>query len=93
MQPRVCFGWQGSFVDASPLIPDSISIIAAVTMSDRASEALAESFLPGEPRTYDAISKRRNILLSTLYHRAQGRRSKDQKAESQQYLTVSEEIP
>jgi 6-phosphogluconolactonase (cycloisomerase 2 family) len=62
-------------------------------MSDRASEALAESFLPGEPRTYDAISKRRNILLSTLYHRAQGRRSKDQKAESQQYLTVSEEIP
>jgi hypothetical protein len=60
-------------------------------MSDRASEALAEGFLPGEPRTYDAISKRRNIPLSTLHHRAQGRRSREQKAQSQQYLTPSEE--
>jgi hypothetical protein len=60
-------------------------------MSDPASEALAEGFLPGEPRTYDAISKRRNVPLSTLHHRAQGRRSKEQKAQSQQYLTPSEE--
>jgi hypothetical protein len=40
-------------------------------MSDRASEALAEGFLPAEPRTYAAISKRRNVPLTTLYHRAQ----------------------
>jgi hypothetical protein len=60
-------------------------------MSDRASQALAESFLPGEPRTYDAISKRSNVRVSTLHHRARGRRSKEQKAQSQQYLTPSEE--
>jgi hypothetical protein len=55
-------------------------------MSDRASEALAEAVLPGEPRTYDAISKRSEVPLSTLHHRANGRRSKEQKAQSQQYL-------
>ena len=60
-------------------------------MSDRASEALAEAVLPEEPRTYDAISKRSNVPLSTLCHRAHGRRSKEQKAQSQQYLTPSEE--
>jgi hypothetical protein len=60
-------------------------------MSDRASEALTEASLPGEPRTYDAISKRSKVPLSTLHHRAHGRRSKEQKAQSQQYLTPSEE--
>jgi hypothetical protein len=60
-------------------------------MGDRASKALAEDFLPGEPRTYDAMSKRRNVPLSTLHHRAQGRRSREQKAQSQQYLAPSEE--
>jgi len=60
-------------------------------MRDRASEALAESPLPGEPRTYDAISKHKNVPLSTLHHRAQGRRSREEKAQCQQYLTPSEE--
>jgi hypothetical protein len=60
-------------------------------MSDRASEALAEGFLLGEPRTYDAISKRSEVPLSTLHHRAYGRRSIEEKAQSQQYLTPSEE--
>jgi hypothetical protein len=49
-------------------------------MSDRASEALAEGFLSGEPRTYDAISKRGDVPLSTLHHREQGRPSKEEKA-------------
>ncbi|KFZ25297.1 hypothetical protein V502_00221 [Pseudogymnoascus sp. VKM F-4520 (FW-2644)] len=60
-------------------------------MGDRASEALGEGFLPGEPRTYDAISKRKNVPLSTLNHRAHGRPSIEQKAQGQQYLTPSEE--
>ena len=60
-------------------------------MDDRASEALAARFPPGEPRTYDAISKHGNVPLSTLHHRARGRRSKKEKAQSQQYLTPSEE--
>jgi hypothetical protein len=60
-------------------------------MNDRASKALAEGFLPGEPHTYDAMSKGKNVPLSTLHHRARGRRSKEQKAQSQQHLTLSEE--
>jgi hypothetical protein len=60
-------------------------------MSDRASEALAKGLLPGEPRTYDAISKHKKVPLSTLYHRAHRRSSKEQKAQSQQYLTLLEE--
>ena len=60
-------------------------------MGDRANKALAEGFLPGKPQTYYAISKRRNVPLSTLHHRAQGRPSKEQKAQGQQYLTLSEE--
>jgi len=60
-------------------------------MNDRASEVLAEGFLPGESLTYDARSKRSRVPLSTLHHHAQGRRSKEQKAQSQQYLTPSEE--
>ena len=57
-------------------------------MSDRASEALIEASLPREP--YNAISNRSKVLLSTL-HRARGRRSKEEKAQGQQYLTPLEE--
>lgn len=60
-------------------------------MSDRANKALAEVFLSKEPRTYDIISKRSKVPPSTLHHRAHGRRSKEQKAQSQQYLTPSKE--
>jgi len=60
-------------------------------MSDPASKALAEASLPGEPRTYDAISKRSRVPLTTLYYRNHGRRSKEEKAQGQQYLTPSEE--
>ncbi len=67
------------------------SLSPQYVMSDRASKALAEVFLPEEPRTYDTISKRSKVPPSTLHHRAHGRRSKEQKAQSQQYLTPSEE--
>jgi hypothetical protein len=60
-------------------------------MSDHASKALAEPSLPGEPQTYDAISKRSGVPLTTLYYRNHGRRSKEEKAQGQQYLTLSEE--
>lgn len=60
-------------------------------MSDRASKALAEASLPGEPRTYDAISKRSGVPLSTLYHRDHERPSQEAKAQGQQYLTPPEE--
>ena len=60
-------------------------------MSDCASKTLAEAFLLGEPQTYDVRSKRSRVSLSTLYHCEHGRCLKEQKAESQQYLTASEE--
>ena len=50
-------------------------------MSDRASKALAELSLLGEPRTYDATSKRSGVPLTTLFHRRHGRRSKEAKAQ------------
>jgi hypothetical protein len=60
-------------------------------MTDRASRALAERDLPGEPRTYDAISKRSNVPISTLNHRALGRPSIEAKARGQLYLKHPEE--
>jgi len=59
-------------------------------MSDRASRALVEGNLPGEPRTYDAISKRSNVPVSTLQHRAKGRCSREDKSKSQLYLNPQE---
>ena len=50
-----------------------------------------EASLLGEPRTYDAISKRSRVPSSTLYYRDHGRRSREEKAQGQQYLTPSEE--
>jgi hypothetical protein len=60
-------------------------------MSDPASKALIEASLSAEFQTYDAISKRSGVPLTTLYNRGRGRRSKEQKAQAQQYLTPSEE--
>jgi hypothetical protein len=60
-------------------------------MTDRASRALTESDLPGEPRTYDTISKRSNVPISTLNHRARGRRSREAKGQGQLYLKPLEE--
>jgi hypothetical protein len=55
-------------------------------MSDRASRALAEASLPGEPCTYDARSKRGGfpLKLITLYYRDYGRRSTEEKAQGLQ---------
>ncbi|KAF2176613.1 hypothetical protein K469DRAFT_512225, partial [Zopfia rhizophila CBS 207.26] len=58
---------------------------------NRASEVLSEGVDPSEPRTYTALSKRGNVPRSTLWHRAHGRPSKEEKAIGQQYLTPSEE--
>jgi hypothetical protein len=60
-------------------------------VSDRASKALVEASLLGEPRIYDARSKRSGVPLTTLYYRDHGRPSREAKAQGQQYLTPSEE--
>lgn len=58
---------------------------------DRASQALAEGLASDQPKTYAALSEKGKVPRSTLYHRARGRRSKEEKARSQQYLTPWEE--
>jgi hypothetical protein len=60
-------------------------------MSDYTSKALVEASLLGEPRTYNARSKRSEVPLTTLYYRDHKRRLREAKAEGQLYLTLLEE--
>jgi hypothetical protein len=57
----------------------------------KASQALALELPPGVRDTYAARAEHGNAALSTVHHRARGRRSKEEKAQSQQYLTPLEE--
>jgi hypothetical protein len=59
-------------------------------ISDHASKALAEPSLPEEPQTYNAISKHSRVSLTTLYYCNYRQCSKEEKAQGQQYLTLSE---
>jgi len=58
---------------------------------DKASQALALDLPPGVPDTYAARAEHGKVALTTLHHRARGRRSIEEKAQSQQYLTPWEE--
>jgi Tc5 transposase DNA-binding domain len=58
---------------------------------DRASQVLAQGIPPGVRNTYRALAEHSGVARSTLNYRALGRRSKEQKAQSQQYLTPWEE--
>jgi hypothetical protein len=58
---------------------------------DKASQVLGQGVPPGVPRLYRALVDYSNVPRSTLYHRARGRRSMEEKAQSQQYLTLWEE--
>lgn len=59
---------------------------------DQDSQILAQDLPPGVHKTYTALAKHGEVALATLHHRARGRRSKEQKARRQQYLTPSEKI-
>jgi hypothetical protein len=58
---------------------------------DRASQVLAQGISPGVPNSYRALADHGNVPHSTLHHCARGRRSREEKAQSQQYLTPLEE--
>jgi hypothetical protein len=58
---------------------------------DAASIALADGLEPNEPRSYRALSKRHEVACTTLWNRAHGQPSKEDKAKGQQYLTPMEE--
>jgi hypothetical protein len=65
----------------SRLVYDTITMRLANI--DRASQVLAQGVPPGVPRLYRALTDHGNIPRSTLYHRARGRRSMEEKARSQ----------
>jgi hypothetical protein len=58
---------------------------------DQASKVLAQRLCPDGPITYAALSEWSGVPLSTLHHRARGRRPREEKARGQQYLTPEEE--
>jgi hypothetical protein len=58
---------------------------------DPASRALAQALPAGVADTYAARSEHGNVPISTLVHRNHGRRSREEQAQSQQYLTREEE--
>jgi hypothetical protein len=58
---------------------------------DRASKVLAQAPPSDTPRTWAALSEWGDVPLHTLYYRAHGRPSREEKAQRQQYLTVEEE--
>jgi hypothetical protein len=51
---------------------------------DRASQVLAQGAPPGVPDLYRALADHSNVPCSTLHHRARGRRSIEEKAQSHQ---------
>ncbi|KAI1670786.1 DDE superfamily endonuclease [Pyrenophora tritici-repentis] len=58
---------------------------------DPASRALVQTLPAGVPDTYAARSEHSNVPVSTLVHRRNGRRSREEQAQRQQYLTREEE--
>jgi hypothetical protein len=58
---------------------------------DRASQVLVDGLPGSQPCTYRALARHGEVAYATVWHRAHGRRSKEDKAKSQQYLTVAGE--
>ena len=58
---------------------------------DRASQVLAQGVLVAVSKSYRALVDYSGVARSTLYYRARGRRSIKEKAQSQQYLSPSED--
>jgi hypothetical protein len=61
------------------------------TSMDPASRALSQALPTGVPDTYAARSEHSSVPVSTLVHRHNGRRSREEQAQSQQYLSREEE--
>jgi hypothetical protein len=69
----------------------SPSHLYASAVIDKASRVLAQPVLLGLSNSYRARADRGEVPHTTLHHRACGRRSMEEKAQSQQYLTPHEE--
>ena len=69
----------------------SPSHLYASAVMDKASRVLAQPVLLGLSDSYRAWADRGEVPHTTLHHRACGRRSMEDKAQSQQYLTLYKE--
>ena len=58
---------------------------------DPASRALVQTLPAAVPDTYAARSEHSKVPVSTLIHRSNGRRSREEQAQRQQYLSRAEE--
>jgi hypothetical protein len=78
---------------STPFSPFGLTCLFCVTtlVMDRASRVLAQALPAHLPRTYAALADWGDVPLTTIYHRAHGRRSKEEHAQSRQYLTAEEE--
>ena len=91
------FAWEGRSVLRSRLgfcvtVPrPSPSHLYASAVMDKASRVLAQPVLLGLSDSYRAWADRGEVPHTTLHHRACGRRSMEEKAQSQQYLTLYKE--
>lgn len=54
---------------------------------DKASQVLVRGVPPGVRTSYPALADHDEVPHTTLHHRARGRRSMEEKDQSQQYLT------
>ncbi|OWY53295.1 hypothetical protein AALT_g11514 [Alternaria alternata] len=73
---------------ACTLLPQLFHPVVAM---DKAARVLAQGLPPAVPTSYHALADHGEVPPSTLYARAQGRRSMEEKAQSQQYLSPCEE--
>jgi len=67
--------------------PFTINI--TISRMDPTSAALCEVLDPTEPRTYAALSKSSNIPPTTLWYRARGQPSKQEKAKRQRLNAIT----
>lgn len=58
---------------------------------DKASQALAQGVPPGVCKSFRSLANHSEVARTTLQHRARGRRSIEEKAQSQHYLYSWEE--
>lgn len=65
--------------------------LTAVLNMDRASQVLAQGVPVTVPRSHRALADHGGVPRSTLHYRAHGRRSIEEKAQRQQYLSPSED--
>ena len=60
---------------------------------DKPSQVLAQSLPEGVHKSFRALDDHSDVPRTTLQHRARGRRSKEEKAQSQHSLPVGSENP